>query len=318
MIIKTLFTLFITSYFLTGCGTSDQQTYQGYVEGKNIYLASPFSGRLIDAFVARGQHVNAKELLFKLDPDPQEMTNNEASAALEQAEKVYIDLTKPKRPEEIAAIQAQIGQVNSQIALSALRVKRNQTLYDKHVMDKDTLDAAIERHNELGFLKAQYEANLSLAKQGSREEQIKAQKSQIALFTSRKNKSKWELSQKSIYAPTNGVIFDTYYRKGEFVDAGRAIASLLAPENIRIEFFIPSTALAAIHINQKIIFNCDGCAKNNLATIQYISPEAEYVPPLVYSQNNRDKLVFRVKASIPDAARFKPGQPVMVTVVEHE
>ncbi len=199
------------------------------------------------------------------------------------------------------------------MTLAELRVKRN-----KHVLDKDTLDASLERYHELTYLKQQFEANLALAKQGARVEQIKAQKSQIAVLSSKVNLSRWQLSQKSFYAIADGMIFDTYYKKGEFVDAARPVAALLTPDNIRIEFFVPAEELAYLHVKKKITFDCDGCSKNNQAEINYISPEAEYVPPLVYSRENRDKLVFRIKATIKDAARFKPGQPVVVTVSRHE
>jgi len=303
---------------LSGCSGSGRQSYQGYVEGENTYLACPYSGRLVEVLAERGQLVKKNQLLFKLDSDPQTLLLAEAAAALEQSKKVYDDLKKPKRKPELEAIEAQIEQTVAQISLAELRVKRNQTLFDKHVMDKDTLDAALERFHELNALKAQYEANLSLAKLGAREDQLKAQLSQIAQYTFKMNQAKWELNQKSFYAPDDGVIFDTYYNEGEFVDAQRPVAALLTPENIRIEFFVPSDGLAALHLDKKITFDCDGCSTNNEAVIRYISPEAEYVPPLVYSRENRDKLVFRIKAVIKNASAFKPGQPVVVTVTPDE
>lgn len=303
---------------LNGCNNSNNNHYQGYVEGENIYLASPYSGHLLEVFVERGQVVKKGELLFKLAPNPQQLVVTESASAVKQSEQIYNDLKMPKRPAELAAIEAQIGQASAQLALAGFRVKRNQALYDKHVLDKDSLDAAVERYNELKNLKAQFEANLALAKQGGREDQIKAQLSQTSVFNARLNKAKWELEQKSIYAPTVGVIFDIYFKQGEFVDARKPIAALLAPENIQIEFFVPDVAFSALHVGKQIVFECAGCAKSNQAVIQYISPEAEYVPPLVYSRENRDKLVFRVKATLAHPAQFKPGQPVVVMVPADE
>ncbi len=104
-----IFNILSCIVLLGGCGGPDRQTFQGYVEGENIYLASPFSGALVDVLVERGQKVRAGELLFKLDPDPQQIVMKEALAGLQQSMLVYEDLKKPKRPEEIAAIEAQIG-----------------------------------------------------------------------------------------------------------------------------------------------------------------------------------------------------------------
>ena len=301
---------------LSACDSSDH-TYQGYVEGENIYLATPYSGVLVKALVQRGEPVKKGALLFKLDPNPQILEVHQAEAALVQAKQVYNDLIKPRRQPEIDAIAAQVGQADAQMKLAALRVKRNQTLYLKHVMDKDSLDASLERYQELTYLKAQYEANLALAKLGSRSNRLKAQKAQILFFYAKKNEAKWQVAQKSIYAPADGIIFDTYYKLGEFVDKQRPVAALLTPENIRIEFFVPASTLPQLNLGQNISFDCDGCSQHNVAKIQYISPEAEYLPPLVYSRQNMDKLVFRIKATMPHPEQFKPGQPVVVTVPVH-
>ncbi len=303
---------------LNGCGKSHQRHYQGYVKGEYIYLASPYSGTLEKKYVQGGQHVKKGDILFQLDPNPQALIIAEAKAGVLQAQQVYTDLEKPRRPEELSAIEAKIGQATSQVALAALRVKRNQALYDKRVLPKDSLDASIQRHQELIYLKSQYEANLAFAKQGSREGQIKAQAATIVLIKSKMERAEWELAQKSFYAPADGVIFDTYFRKGEFVGVQQPVASLLTPDNIKIEFFIPAGALSDLNIGKKISFDCDGCKQSNHAVVQYISPEAEYVPPLVYSRDNRDKLVFRIKANIDDSAQFKPGQPVVVTVLTND
>ena len=89
---------------------------------------------------------------------------------------------------------------------------------------------------------------------------------------------------------------------------------MLTPENTRIEFFVPLKYLTRLTVGEKVFFDCDGCAKNNVAVISYISPDAEYLPPLVYSRENDDKIIFRVKAQIEKANLFKPGQPVTVTL----
>ena len=93
---KILFIL-VFSAVLCGCSGSAHKNYQGYVEGENIYLASPYSGHLVELLVESGQSIKKNQLLFKLDPEPQKFVIAEASAALEQAKQVYDDLKKPKR-----------------------------------------------------------------------------------------------------------------------------------------------------------------------------------------------------------------------------
>ena len=302
---------------LIGCGKSRDPHYQGYVEGENIFLASPYSGVLVERAVSRGQWVKKGDLIFRLEANPEALLVKQSEAELLQAKKIYKDLENPRRDPEIAAIKAQIEQMNAQLRLAELRVKRTSQLFAKNAGDKDEMDAAQSHFEEVQHMKEQYQANLDLALRGGREEQLNAQQAQINALIAKLNQAKWQLAQKNGYAPDNGVIFDTYYIEGEFVGNQQAVASLLTPDNIRIEFYVPADALSDLSVGEKIMFNCDGCAQDNQASISYISPRAEYIPPLVYSRDNTDKLVFRVKAAIAHPSQFKPGQPVTVSGFNH-
>jgi len=303
---------------LSGCDIgSHNHSYQGYVEGINTYLAAPYSGTLLQSFVERGQQVVKGQLLFQLDPKPESLQLRQTQALLFQAKQLYEDLKQPKRQPEIDVILAQINQVDVQQNLANIRVKRSETLYEKHAIDRDAVDAALEHARELDFLKAQYEAQLALARLGSRKHQIKAQEAQIRFLNAQLYLDQWKVSQKTIYAPMNGVIFDTYFRPGEYVDAAHAIASLLTPKEVQIVFFVNTKDVSMLSLGQRIAFDCEGCLPHQIAAINYISPEAEYVPPLIYSRENYDKLVFRVQASTDNSGALKPGQPVIVQVSEH-
>ena len=124
----------------------------------------------------------------------------------------------------------------------------------------------------------------------------------------------WEVAQKSLYAPTSGRIFDTYFKVGEFVNSQQPVASLLAPQDIKLVFYIPEPQRIQLHIGQIVYFNCDGCRQKEQASIYYISPQAEYTPPVIFSEESRQKLVYRIEAHLPlvTAKRFYPGQPVDV------
>lgn len=309
-----IFLFFVVLISISGCDRFGRHSFQGYVEGENIYLSSPFYGVLQELNVVRGQQVSKGQLLFKLDLNPQATQVAQVEGELEQAKNTLIDLEKPRRLPEISAIEAQIEQAKAQVQLATVRVSRFQTLFNKKATDKDTLDAAIANLKQQTQLKEQYESNLALAKLGGREDQIKAQKAQISSLQAKLDNAKWDLAQKTIVAPASGRIFDTYFRVGESVPSQQPVLSLLTPENIHIEFFVPLEYTSRVQLGQLIRFTCEGCDQNNEATINYISPEAEYVPPLVYSRENYSKLVFRVKAQIKNLSNYKPGQPVTVTL----
>lgn len=298
---------------LTGCDRLSHYRVQGYVEGENIYLSSPFSGLLKELPMARGMRVSKGQMLFRLDENPQAFVIKQTQSELQQAQSILSDLQKPRRLPEIAAIQAQIDQTDAQIKLAEIRLDRMQKLYAKRAIDKDSVDAAEAHLKQQRELKSQFEENLTLARQGSREDLIAAQNNQISALEERLKQAQWDLQQKTMVAPASGVIFDTYFRTGELVGAQQPVLALLTPENVRIEFFIPLEVLERIQLGQEVTFDCDHCTSDNKAIVSYISPEAEYVPPLVYSRDNYSKLVYRIKARIKNPEAFKPGQPVTVS-----
>ncbi|WP_419420101.1 HlyD family secretion protein [Legionella sp. D16C41] len=311
MNLKLIILILVVLTFL-GCNRPKEAAYQGYIEGENIYLASPYSGILEKLAVQRGQLVQKNQFLFALDPNPQAFIIKQYQAQMNQAEHVLQDLLNPRRTQEIAAIEAQIEQVNAQLELSQVGVKRYQQLYERHVVAKDVYDEVVSRYQQLLKSKEQFQANLNLAKQGSRVEQIRAQQAQIISLREKLSDAVWQLRQKKLSAPDAGVIFDTYYREGEFVGSQQPVVSLLTPKNVYIEFFVPVDQLTTIKVGQVIKFKCYSCNQASQATISYISPEAEYLPPLVYSRENDNKLVFRIKANMIMFNQYKPGQPVTI------
>jgi HlyD family secretion protein len=130
------------------------------------------------------------------------------------------------------------------------------------------------------------------------------------------DKAKWSFDQKQQFAPTNALVQDTLYRAGEWVAAGNPVVVLLPPTNIKVRFFVPETVLAQIKTGQSVEVSFDGAAKNYSATVNYISTQNEFTPPVIYNRENRAKLVFMIEAkfSPADAAELRPGQPVDVQV----
>jgi HlyD family secretion protein len=306
--ISALFVLSLFYFF----NRTPTPLFQGYVEGENLYVASSLEGRLVKRNVERGQRVKKGELLFQIDPKPESIAMRQLAEEKKEAEYVKIDLEKPRRPLEIQVLQDQVDIADANLILANIRLKRYNELYTKQATDLDHLDEARSRVKELEASKAQAVANLKLGQMGARIDQIQAQDTRVSQAHFATEIGAWKLSQKTLRAPVDGLVFDTYYQEGEFVAAGHPVLSLLSTQNIRIEFFVPARILPQLHLNQIVYFNCEGCQAENQAVIHYISPEAEYIPPLVYSRENSDKIVFRVKAKISEPLQFKPGQPVEI------
>ena len=126
--------------------------------------------------------------------------------------------------------------------------------------------------------------------------------------------ARWRLAQRHVVSPVSGVVADTLAEPGETLAAGAPVVSLLPPENIFVRFFIPEPALASVHQGDQVAILCDNCPADLKATVSFIAPQAEYTPPVIYSESTRGKLVFQAEARTKpsQASLLNPGQPVTV------
>jgi HlyD family secretion protein len=143
-----------------------------------------------------------------------------------------------------------------------------------------------------------------------------ADAAQFAAQQAALDKAKWAFNQKRQFAPAGAQVHDTLYRQGEFVAAGNPVVVLLPPENLKVRFFVPQEKLPTVKIGGTISVHCDGAAKDYSAVVDYISTQAEYTPPVIYSRETRAEMVFMIEAKISpaDAPSVRPGQPVDVTL----
>lgn len=128
--------------------------------------------------------------------------------------------------------------------------------------------------------------------------------------------SKTRLNRRRAVSPADGTVQEVYYRPGETVQPGRAVISLLPPGNLKIRFFAPETVLPEIKYGEAVAVSCDGCEQNLTAKVTFIAKSAEYTPPVIYSREERAKLVFLIEARPELPEKFRVGQPVTVTLPE--
>jgi HlyD family secretion protein len=128
----------------------------------------------------------------------------------------------------------------------------------------------------------------------------------------RLNSAKTRLTRRKVLSPATGTIQQIYFRPGEMVAAGRPVVALLPPGNIKIRFFVPEAALPTISLNDTVTVRCDGCAPDLPARVSFISRTAEYTPPVIYSLEERAKLVFLIEARPQHPEYLRVGQPVSV------
>jgi HlyD family secretion protein len=130
----------------------------------------------------------------------------------------------------------------------------------------------------------------------------------------RLNSARTRLDRRRVASPVVGSVQEIYFRVGEMVPAGRPIVSLLPPENVRVRFFVPQAVLPQVHIGDAITITCDGCAQGLTARVNFVSAQAEFTPPIIYSLEERARLVFRIEATPERPGDVRVGQPVSITL----
>src|SRR5262249_46508205 len=130
----------------------------------------------------------------------------------------------------------------------------------------------------------------------------------------RLNSAKTRLERRKMFSPVEGSVEQLYFRVGEMVAAGRPVVALLPPGNVKIRFFVAEAKLPEIRIDNEVAVHCDGCADGLTAKISFISRASEFTPPVIYSLEERNKLVFMIEARPDQPEKFRVGQPVTVSL----
>lgn len=302
-----------------GCSKESASGYQGYIEGEYLYLAAPQAGYLKSLDATRGSRVSAGQTVFAVATDPDAQALAEAEAKAGSAREKVENLKEPRRAPEIAALEANLQAALANQRLAQTRLRQQESLAKAKYVSQAALDEARSAFDQAS---AQVEANRQqLATYRStlgRQSEVRGAEADLQAATALAEQKRWVVDRKAVNAPTAGEVTETYYRPGEWVPAGAAVASVLPDARRRLRFYVPETDLAAMKPGLKIEAGCDGCAKPIRATVDFVAAQAEYTPPVIYSRGSREKLVFRVEAA-PDAeqaASLRPGLPVDVRRAE--
>jgi HlyD family secretion protein len=301
---------------LAACSRPPASGFQGYLEGEFIYVAAPLAGRLDALAVTKGSRVESAATLFALEHAAEDAAAAQASARLATARAQLADLRKGARPSELDALNARLAAARSAAELSRLDTERQASLFRDKVVSVSDYDRVRLTHERNLRAIDDLLAQLATADLGARPDAVAAAEQQVAAALAAQTQADWAVAQKSVSAPAAALVYDTLFRPGEFVAAGQPVVSLLPPENIKVRFFVPEPALASLKPGGRIRVNLDSRPPLD-AVISFLSPQAEYTPPVLYNRENRAKLVFMIEAVFraEDARDLHPGQPVDVVPV---
>ena len=287
-------------------------TLSGYIEGETLYLAAPVAGTVAELGVRRGQRVAAGAPLFVVEPDQRaaqsERADAELGAALAQAQ----DARKGQRPVELGILEADLDAARAQEREAGRVLARSRDLTAKGIYAQARLDDARSTHEAATARVAAAQRRLAAATLGDREDQIRAADARVTQARASRLETGARVSDMAPVAPSPGRVEDVFYQRGEWAAPNQPIVALIPDDRVYVRFFVPEAEVAHYQTGKRVRFRCDGCPDGLDATIAYVSPRPEFTPPIIYSREARDRLVFMVEARPESGAGLVPGLPVDV------
>lgn len=291
------------------------EAWQGYAEADYVKVGPTQQGLLTSVSVGRGDKVAVGTPLFTQDETADRAARDQAARQLVQAEEQLANLNAGGKPTEIKQAEANLADAHATLDRSQADRKRAETLVRTGATSVQNLDQL-----RAAYLSAEAKVRVSEAVLAQfhapfgRDAEIKAQSAAVEAARAAVEMAEWRLGQRRVVAPAGGRVVDVLARSGETLAAGAPVVSILPPENIFVRMFVPEAALSTIHRGDPVALRCDSCPPDLSANISFISPQAEYTPPVIYSETSKSKLVYLVEARPrPDQAAFlNPGQPIEV------
>ena len=302
---------------LSACSPPPPSGWAGYAEGDYVRVASPLAGVLMDLSVQAGQRVAAGAPLFRLESESEQAARAEAQDRLRASEAQARNTDTGRRADELAVSRAQLAQARAQAALARSDLARQQQLVQQGFVSPARLDDAQTAASQAAARVAELDAALRVAELPARPAEREAARATVGAASQVLAQSQWRLAQKAQTAPVAALVSDTYFRVGEWVPAGAPVLALLPAGAVKARFFVAETEVGALVPGQAVSIHCDGCGAPLAGRIRRIASQAEYTPPVIYSNAQRSRLVFMVEAwpEPADAGRLKPGQPLEVRLL---
>lgn len=289
----------------------------GYVEGDYVLLAPIEVAQVATISVKRGDRVEAGAPVVTLESDDASIAVAQAEAALAQAQAQLADLQVGRRPEEIAVLEAALRSAKAQADEAARTLARTKDLLKRNVAAQAQFDDATMQAEVTQAAIGQAEANLAVGRLPARPETIKAAENQVKQAQASLEQARWRLSKRTLTAPASGRVNDVIRNPGDTAGPSAPVISMLPDGAVKLTVYVPEAAFSSIKVGTLLSVRCDGCGPDLKAKVSYVSPDPEFTPPVIYSLENRQKLVYLVEARPQgNAVALQPGQIVDVGISE--
>jgi len=303
----------IVALVVPGFGAPNEPVYAGYLDADYVYAAAVTPGTIKDVQVREGQAVKAGDVLFTLDAAQQQALLASAEARMRAADANWRNLVTGSRAAEIRVISASLDKAQADLNLARTNFERSEKLHETGVIPIAKVDAD---RTTLASAKAQVEqlqAQLAVAELPARDAQQVAAEADYQAAKADADKARADLADRTIRAGAGGVIERLYFSAGEMAPVGTPLASIRPAGALKAKFYVNEADRAGLAIGDAVTVSCDGCAEGGLlAHVSFLASDPQTTPPIIYSRDERSRLVFLAEATLDTPGTLLPGQPVSV------
>ena len=303
--------LLTKGFGLFGRGHDGELTLYGNVDIREVDMAFRVGGRINQIDVEEGEKVTPGEKLALLDPAPIDSRIAQADASIAQARAQLAELRNGSRAQDVAQAKAQVDAAQAALKKAQEDVDRRQGLVGPGAVSRDVWQATLAQRDQA---KAQADAarqNYSKLKQGARPEEIAAAQAQMHAAMASRGTLVVDRNDNTLTAATAGTVVTRAQEPGAIVQAGQTVLTISIDRPLRVRAYVAESDLSRVAPGMNVLVTADGNTKTYHGTIGYVSPQAEFTPKTVQTQDLRTDLVYRLRiiVSDPDDA-LRQGQPV--------
>lgn len=294
-----------------GCTKDNSLSLSGTLETDDHDLISPITAQVLSIRVVEGQTVQFGDTVAVMDTISAAAAFRAAHAAEVEAQAKYDDLAFGTDREKIRAARAQLEIAKANLAQAGRDWSRNDSLFTRGLVDASTQEkATLARDNAKSSLEAAQQ-NLADLERGARTHQLGAAQAALDRSAQERVARQRDFDRLILTATRAGVIQFLPFQAGEYVPAGRAVATINNPDDMWAKIYVPEARLGEVSVGKRVTFHVDGAPGHEYtANVVFIASEAEFTPRNVQTPDERINLVFAVKVSVtPGQQGLRPGMP---------
>jgi HlyD family secretion protein len=317
---RIVLSLMLFSFLISSCSDKKDPnviTASGTIESVNVTVSSKLSGQVKLIAVKEGDKVKKGDLLAEIDHELLDIQLRQAEANIEGANAQLKLLISGARKEDIRSAQELVTQAKTNLDQAKADRDRMKALYESNTVTKKQNDDAVSRYE---ITLAQYNSsreNLQKIKNIARPEEIENARANVKRNVASADLLKQNIEDCKIYSPSDGIVSKKFVEEGEIVSPSSSLLKISDLQTVNLVIYVTETELAKVKLGQKADIKIDSYKdKNYEGKIIFISPEAEFTPKNIQTQDERTKMVFAVKIEINNPQfELKPGMPADAKIV---